>query len=245
MRLKGKVALISGAARGMGAAEAKLFAKEGASVVLGDILHQQAKAVAEEINASGGHALAVPLDVTSEQSWRDAVQAAEQRFGILNVLVNNAGILVREELVEGTDPGWHSTMDVNAKGVYLGMKQAVPAMLRAGGGSVINISSISGIVSLGYPAYNASKGAVRIITKTVAIEYAQQNIRVNSIHPGVINTDMMGGDTRSAEDWDRMIPLGRFAEPIEVAYGALFLASDESSFMTGSELVIDGGFTAQ
>ena len=118
-------------------------------------------------------------------------------------------------------------------------------MLKSGGGSIINISSISGIVSLGYPAYNASKGAVRIITKTVAIEYADKNIRVNSIHPGVINTDMMGGDTRSDEDWDRMIPLGRFAEPVEVAYGALFLASDESSFMTGSELVIDGGFTAQ
>ncbi len=118
-------------------------------------------------------------------------------------------------------------------------------MREAGGGSIINISSISGIVSLGYPAYNASKGAVRLLTKNVAIQYAQQNIRVNSIHPGVINTDMMAGDTRSDEDWDRLIPLGRFAEPIEVAYGALFLASDESSYMTGSELIIDGGFTAQ
>ena len=245
MRLKGKVALISGAARGMGATEARLFASEGAQVVLGDVLHQQAQAVADEINNSGGQALFVPLDVTREDSWRNAVSATEQRFGNVSVLVNNAGILVREELEEGTDPGWDSTMNVNAKGVYLGMKQAVPSMLRAGGGSIINISSISGIVSLGYPAYNASKGAVRIVTKTVAMEYADKNIRVNSIHPGVINTDMMGGDTRAAEDWDRLIPLGRFAEPIEVAYGALFLASDESSFMTGSELVIDGGFTAQ
>ncbi len=245
MRLQGKVALISGAARGMGASEARLFAREGAKVVLGDVLHQQAKAVADEINDAGGHALAVNLNVTSEQSWRDAVQAAESSFGNVNVLINNAGILVREELEEGTDPGWDSTMNVNAKGVYLGMKQTVPSMLKAGGGSIINISSISGIVSLGYPAYNASKGAVRIITKTVAIRFADQNIRVNSIHPGVINTAMMDGDTRSDEDWDRMIPLGRFAEPIEVAYGALFLASDESSFMTGSELVIDGGFTAQ
>ena len=245
MRLQGKVALISGAARGMGASEARLFAREGAKVVLGDVLHQQAQAVANEINDAGGHALAVPLDVTSEQSWREAVAAAEQRFGNVNVLVNNAGILVREELEEGTDPGWDSTMDVNAKGVYLGMKHAVPSMLKAGGGSIINISSISGIVSLGYPAYNASKGAVRLLTKNVAISFAQKNIRVNSIHPGVINTAMMDGDTRSDEDWDRMIPLGRFAEPIEVANGALFLASDESSFMTGSELVIDGGFTAQ
>ncbi len=245
MRLQHKIALISGAARGMGASEARLFAREGAKVVLGDVLHQQAQAVAAEINDAGGHALAVPLDVTSEDSWREAVAAAEQRFGNITTLVNNAGILVREELEEGTDSGWDSTMDVNAKGVYLGMKQTVPSMLKAGGGSIINISSISGIVSLGYPAYNASKGAVRIITKTVAIEYADQNIRVNSIHPGVINTAMMDGDTRSDEDWDRLIPLGRFAEPIEVAYGALFLASEESSFMTGAELVIDGGFTAQ
>ena len=245
MRLKGKVALIPGAARGMGAAEARLFAKEGAHVVLGDVLHQQGQEVADEINDAGGQALFVPLDVTSEDSWRNAVDAAVERFGKLNVLVNNAGILVREELEESTDHGWDSTMNVNAKGVYLGMKLAVPAMRKAGGGSIINISSISGIVSLGYPAYNASKGAVRLLTKNVAIQYSQQNIRVNSIHPGVINTDMMAGDTRSAEDWDRLIPLGRFAEPIEVAYGALFLASDESSFMTGSELVIDGGFTAQ
>ena len=245
MRLKGKIALISGAARGMGASEARLFASEGARVVLGDVLHQQAQAVADEINDSGGHAIAVTLDVTSEQSWREAVNAAEQRFGNISVLVNNAGILVREELEEGTDPGWDNTMNVNAKGVYLGMKQTVPSMLKAGGGSIINISSISGIVSLGYPAYNASKGAVRLLTKNVAIRYADKNIRVNSIHPGVINTAMMDGDTRSDEDWDRMIPLGRFAEPIEVAYGALFLASEESSFMTGSELVIDGGFTAQ
>ena len=245
MRLQGKIALISGAARGMGASEARLFAREGAKVVLGDVLHQQAQAVANEINDAGGHALAVNLDVTSEQSWREAVNAAEQRFGNITILVNNAGILVREELEEGTDLGWDSTMDVNAKGVYLGMKHAVPSMLKAGGGSIINISSISGIVSLGYPAYNASKGAVRLLTKNVAIRFAQQNIRVNSIHPGVINTAMMDGDTRSDEDWDRMIPLGRFAEPIEVANGALFLASEESSFMTGSELVIDGGFTAQ
>ena len=245
MRLQGKVALISGAARGMGAAEARLFAKEGAHVVLGDLLRQEGQAVANEINDAGGQALFVPLDVTSEDSWRNAVNAAVERFGNLNILVNNAGILVREELEEGTDHGWDSTMNVNAKGVFLGMKLAVPSMLKAGGGSIINISSISGIVSLGYPAYNASKGAVRLLTKNVAIQYADQNIRINSIHPGVINTTMMDGDTRSDEDWDRLIPLGRFAEPIEVAYGVLFLASDESSFMTGSELVIDGGFTAQ
>ena len=244
MRLKGKVALITGGARGMGAAEARLFAKEGAKVVLGDVLAQEGREVEAEINGAGGQALFATLDVTDAGNWQRVIDAAVDRFGKLNVLVNNAGILVREELEEGTEAGWDRTMDVNAKGVYLGTKLVVPHMRKAGGGSVINISSISGIVSLGYPAYNASKGAVRLLTKNVAIQYARENIRVNSIHPGVIKTSMMDGDTRAAEDWDRMIPLGRFAEAIEVAYGALFLASDESSYMTGSELVIDGGFTA-
>ena len=244
MRLKGKVALITGGARGMGAAEARLFAAEGAKVVLGDVLDQQGKEVETDINSSGGQALFATLDVTDAANWQSVIDAAVSKFGKLNVLVNNAGILVREELEEGTEEGWNRTMDVNAKGVYFGMQYAVPHMRKAGGGSIINISSISGIVSLGYPAYNASKGAVRLLTKNIAIQYAKENIRVNSIHPGVIKTSMMDGDTRASEDWDRMIPLGRFAEPIEVAYGALFLASDESSYMTGSELVIDGGFTA-
>jgi len=244
MRLEGKVALISGGARGMGAAEARLFAKEGAKVVIGDVLEAQGKEVEAEINASGGEALFARLDVTRADDWQRAIDATVARFGKLNVLVNNAGIIVREELEEGTEEGWNRTMDVNAKGVYLGTKLAIPQMRKAGGGSIINISSISGMVSLGYPAYNASKGAVRILTKNVAVQYAKENIRVNSIHPGVIKTAMMDGDTRPAEEWDRLIPLGRFAEPIEVAYGALFLASDESSYMTGSELVIDGGFTA-
>ena len=159
MRLQGKVALISGAARGMGAAEARLFAREGAHVVLGDVLHQQGQAVAAKINDAGGQALFVPLDVTSEDSWRQAVNAAVQRFGKLNVLVNNAGILVREELEEGTDHGWDSTMNVNAKGVYLGAKSAVPAMREAGGGSIINISSISGIVLPRLPRLQRLQGS--------------------------------------------------------------------------------------
>ncbi len=245
MRLAGKVALISGGGRGMGAAEARLFAGEGAKVVIGDVLEDEGRAVASEINGSGGEAFFSLLDVTKDDDWRRVVAEAAARFGKLNVLVNNAGILVREELEEGDGEGWDRTLDVNAKGVYLGMKRAVPEMRRAGGGSIINISSISGLVSLGYPAYNASKGAVRIITKNVAIQYAREGIRVNSIHPGVIKTAMMDGDTRGDEDWDRLLPMKRFGEAIEVAYGALFLASDESSYMTGSELVIDGGFTAQ
>ena len=162
MRLKGKVALITGGARGMGASEARLFAKEGAKVVLGDVLEQQGKEVEAKINSSGGQALFATLDVTNAANWQSVIEASVSKFGKLNVLVNNAGILVREELEEGTEDGWDRTMDVNAKGVYLGMQYAVPHMRKAGGGSIINISSISGIVSLGYPAYNASKGAVRL-----------------------------------------------------------------------------------
>jgi NAD(P)-dependent dehydrogenase (short-subunit alcohol dehydrogenase family) len=245
MRLEGKVALISGGARGMGAVEAKLFAKEGAKVVIGDVLEDLGKGLEAEINETGGEALFVKLDVGKEEEWQRAVDATVQHFGKLNVLVNNAGILLRSDLEETTVEGWDRTMVVNARGVFLGTKTAVSAMRKAGGGSIVNISSVSGMISLGYPAYNASKGAVRIFTKNVAVEYAKENIRVNSIHPGVIKTAMMDGDARTEADWYDLIPIGRWADPIEVAYGVLFLASDEASYITGSELVIDGGFTAQ
>ena len=170
MRLEGKVALISGAARGMGAAEARLFAREGAMVALGDILVDQGKAVAAEINAAGAQALFLRLDVSKAVDWRKAIDATVARFGKLDILVNNAGIIDRTALEDTSEEAWDRVMDVNAKSVFLGTKTAVPEMRKAGGGSIVNISSISGILSLGFPSYNASKGAVRISTKNVAVE---------------------------------------------------------------------------
>jgi NAD(P)-dependent dehydrogenase (short-subunit alcohol dehydrogenase family) len=246
MRLDGKVALISGGARGMGAAEAKLFAKEGAKVVIGDVLEDLGKGLEAEINETGGEVLFVKLDVRKEEEWQRVVDATVRRFGKLDILVNNAGIIDRASLEETTVKIWDRIMEVNARGMFLGTKTAVPAMRKAGGGSIVNISSISGMVSVGYPAYNASKGAVRIFTKNVAVEYAKENIRVNSIHPGAIWTPMSTYDTkRSREDRAKTIPMDRVGDPIEVAYGVLFLASDEASYVTGSELVIDGGLTAE
>ena len=243
MRLEGKVALITGGARGMGASEARLFAREGAKVTIGDILEAEGKQVEAEISEAGGEASFVRLDVTRAQDWQGAIEATVARYGKLNVLVNNAGIVNRSSLEETSEEIWDRILDVNAKGVFLGTKLVMPEMRRAGGGSIINISSVSGMISLGYPAYNASKGAVRIFTKNVAVEHAKDSIRVNSIHPGSIWTPMTDASI-SREERGRTIPMGRVGEPEEVAYGALFLASDESSYMTGSELVIDGGLTA-
>ncbi len=250
MRLERKVALISGGARGMGAAEAKLFAQEGASVVIGDVLDGEGRKTEAEINEAGGQCVFLRLDVTQESQWQAAVAETAQRFGKLDILVNNAGVVARGILEDTTLEEWDRVMDVNAKGVFLGTKAAIPEMRKAGGGSIINISSMSGIVGQDYiqPVYNASKGAVRIFTKAAAIQYAKEGIRVNSVHPGPIDTDMAGDrmhDAALQREADQRVPLGRTARPEEVAYGVLFLASDESSFMTGSELVIDGGMTAQ
>ena len=250
MRLEGKVALISGGARGMGAAEAKLFAQEGARVIIGDILEDEGRRTEAEINEAGGECVFVRLDVTQEAQWQGVVAEAVQRFGKLDILVNNAGVVARGTLEDTTLEEWDRVMDVNAKGVFLGTKAAIPEMRKSGGGSIINISSISGMVGQDYiqPVYNASKGAVRIFTKSAAIQYAKEGIRVNSVHPGPIDTDMAGDrltDAMLQREAEQRVPLGRTARPEEVAYGVLFLASDESSFMTGSELVIDGGITAQ
>ena len=249
MRLAGKVALISGGARGMGAAEARMFAREGAKVIIGDVLEAEGRQVEAEITEAGGEALFVHLDVTSEASWDAAVSAAVARFGKLDVLVNNAGIVARGHLLDSSLDEWNRVMNVNSTGVYLGTKTALPEMLKAGGGSIVNISSMSGMVGQDYvqPAYNASKGAVRIFTKSVAVQYARQGIRINSVHPGPIDTPMAGARLTDADlqrQADERSPMGRTAHPDEVAYGVLFLASDEASFMTGSELVIDGGATA-
>ena len=247
MRLAGKVAIISGGARGMGAAEARMFAREGAKIVIGDLLEEDGERVVAEIADAGGEAMFVSLDVTDEASWQRAVAAAVERFGKVDVLVNNAGILRLEGLLETSEAIWDEVMDINAKGTFLGTKSVIAAMRQAGGGSIINISSGAGLTGARRnTAYNASKGAVRIFTKAAAIQYAGENIRVNSVHPGPIDTDMLATSTsveggRRPED----IPLRRYGRPEEVAYGVLYLASDESSFVTGSEVVIDGGRTAE
>ena len=250
MRLEGKVAIISGGARGQGAAEARMFAREGAKVVFGDILDDDGRKVEAEINESGGEATYVTLDVTNEDSWSAAVEAAVSRYGKVDILVNNAGIVSWNAGDDATVEEWDKVMDVNAKGVFLGTRAVVPEMRKAGGGSIINISSISGMIGQEtiHPGYNASKGAVRILTKSTAVQYAKDGIRCNSVHPGPIKTEMT---RRGWDDPERLAvteqrtPLGRYADPDEIAYGVLFLASDEASFMTGSEMVIDGGVTAQ
>ncbi len=250
MRLENKVALISGGARGMGAAEAKLFAQEGAKVVIADVLEDDGKQTEAEINEGGGQCLFVKLDVTSEENWREAVAATVTRFGKLDILVNNAGIFPLGNVEDTTVEVWGEVMDINAKGVFLGTKCAIPEMRRAAGGSIINISSVAGLIgSARAAAYGASKGAVRIFTKSVAVQYAKEGIRANSVHPGIIETPMTAPtlltDDSSRQAQMERTPIGRLGQADDVAYGVLFLASDESSFMTGSELVIDGGLTAQ
>ena len=250
MRLGGKVALISGGARGIGAATARLFAREGARVVIGDLLEAEGRRVEAELVAQSGQALYVPLDVTSESAWERAVAAAVSRFGRIDVLVNNAGIGGAGRLEETRLEDWNRVMDVNAKGVFLGTRAAIPALRQAGGGSIVNISSQLGLVGMddSSPQYQASKGAVRLLTKLTALQYAKERIRANSVHPGPIITPMTEGRRADPTVFARMtsrIPLGRYGEAEEVAYGVLYLASDESRFVTGSELVIDGGWTAQ
>ena len=249
MRLQNKVALISGGARGMGAAEARMFAREGAKVVIGDVLDTEGRQVEAEINQAGGECIFLHLDVTQESEWQRAVEAAVTRFGKLDVLVNNAGIIRLAGIEETSADEWDLVMNVNVKGVFLGTKAAIPEMRKAGGGSIINISSNSAFV--GYPrsaSYCSSKAAVHIFTKCTAIEYSKEGIRVNSVHPGSIDTAMSGERMTNPErqrETEASNLMGRTAHTDEVAYGVLFLASDESSFMTGSELLIDGGYNAQ
>ncbi|WP_433725720.1 glucose 1-dehydrogenase [Nocardia sp. CA-129566] len=236
-RLTGKVALISGGARGMGAAHARALAAEDARVVLGDLLDDEGTALAKEI---GDKAAYVHLDVREKQQWQDAVAEAVQRFGSLNVLVNNAGIVNGNLLVDFELAEWQKIVDINLTGTFLGMQAATPAMIEAGGGSVINISSVEGMRgSPGLHGYTATKFAVRGLTKSTALELAQYGIRVNSIHPGLIRTPMTEG---IPEDF-LQIPLGRAADPSEVSALVTYLASDESSYSTGAEFVIDGGLT--
>ena len=249
MRMLGKVALVSGGARGIGAATARLLAQEGAAVVIGDLLEEEGQQTEAKITESGGQATFVYLDVTKEPDWANAISVAVGSYGKLDVLVNNAGISGRTTVEETTEELWDRVMAVNAKGVFLGTKLAIPAMRKAGGGSIINISSIYGIVgSETSAAYHSSKGAVRLFTKAAAIQYAKEGIRVNSVHPGFVDSPMTRQFHQNPgvqqERIDRT-PLGRMGMPEDIANGILYLASDESAFVTGSELVIDGGMTAK
>ena len=245
-RLEGKVALITGAARGQGAAEATLFAEQGASVVLGDIRDELGREQAERIAESGGTARYLPLDVTDADQWSDAVAYAEAEFGKLDVLVNNAGVATFSGAVDTSDEEWHHNVSINQTGIFYGLRACVPAMQRYGGGSVVNIASCFAFAAVpGYFAYQASKGAVVMMTKAAAVEYAPDSVRVNTICPGLVITPMTETEPPDAVEANiRETPLGRAGEAIEIAYGALFLASDEASFVTGTELVIDGGYLA-
>ncbi|MGI4021565.1 MAG: glucose 1-dehydrogenase [Janthinobacterium lividum] len=246
-RLKGKVAIITGAARGMGESHACTFVAEGAKVILTDLSETAGQALANEL---GENAIFVKHDVTSYEQWANVVEEGEKKFGPINVLVNNAGILGPiAKTPDLSEADYLKVCEINQHGVFFGMKATIPSMLKAGIGSIVNISSIAGIVAIyGYPslAYVASKFAVRGMTKATATEYGKNNIRVNSVHPGFINTPMMveatneeGGDALS------LIPLGRLAESIEVSNLVIFLASDEASYITGSEHIIDAGMSAQ
>ena len=250
-KLDGKVALISGGARGQGAAEAETFVKEGARVVFGDIRDDEGKKVEAAIRARGGDAVYVHLDVTSETDWQSAVQTATGRYGKLDILINNAAIVIpRVPIEERTAAEWDQVMAVNAKGVFLGTKYAIPAMRRSGGGSIVNISSVAGIGQSLHqePAYAASKGAIRIFTKVTASQHAKDRIRCNSVHPGPVDTEMFHSafpDREALERRLQRVPLGRMGTVAEIVSAVLYLASDDSSYMSGSELVIDGGALAQ
>lgn len=249
MRMKDKVALITGAASGMGAATARMFGREGATVFVADLLDQEGVEVVDGIKKAQGKARYLHLDVTDEAGWQATVAEIEKSAGGLDVLVNNAGISGSAEQDLYDTAAWNRLMNINATGVFLGMKYAIPAMKKRGKGSVINLSSVSGIVGQGFihVGYNASKGAVRLLTKAGAAQHGRDNIRVNSVHPGLMPPMRTSG--RTADPATRAktlkgVPLGRAGEVDEVASAILFLASDESSYITGAELVVDGGWTA-
>ncbi|MDQ2763377.1 MAG: glucose 1-dehydrogenase [Pseudomonadota bacterium] len=253
-RVDGKIALVTGASVGLGRAAAVMLAREGASVVVTDLRESEGLDVVRQIEKHGGHALFLKHDVAQEEEWQQVISATKERFGKLDVLVNNAGVALPGSVEECTLEQWRLLMSVNLDGVFLGTKHAIAAM-KDHGGSIINLSSIEGLI--GDPnlaAYNASKGGVRIFTKSAALHCAKAGykIRVNSIYPGYIWTPMVEGlvDTsphprEAREALEALHPLGHLGEPNDIAFGVLYLAADESKFMTGSELVIDGGYTAQ
>jgi 3(or 17)beta-hydroxysteroid dehydrogenase len=251
-RVKGKSAIVTGGAGGLGRAQALLLSREGARVVVSDTREAEARKVVEEINAQGGEALFLRHDVSKDAEWERVMKETVSRFEKLDVLVNNAGVMIWKKIEDTSLEEWRWLMSINLDGVFLGTKHAMGVMKKSGGGSIVNISSVAGMIgTLDTSAYHASKGGVRIFTKAAALECSKAgygyNIRVNSIHPGVIKTPMVGG---LLEDEDKMktalgwIPMGHFGDPEDVAHGVLYLASDESRYITGTELVIDGGWTA-
>ncbi|MCH7483850.1 MAG: glucose 1-dehydrogenase [Chloroflexi bacterium] len=251
MRLENKVALITGAGSGIGRESAFLFAREGAAVVCVDLNEDAARGTEAEIKSTGGHAIAIRADVAIGDDCREMVEAAERAFGKLNVLFNNAGIMHADDddAMKTTEHVWELTMDINAKGVFLGCKYGIPALRRAGGGSVINTASIVALMgsAAAQVAYTASKGAVLALTRELAIVHAKENIRINALCPGPLKTELLMKFLDTEEKLQRRlvhIPIGRFGETKEIAQAALWLASDESSFMTGADFVIDGGISA-
>lgn len=247
-RVEGKVAMVTGGAVGMGREHALLLAEEGAALIVTDVDDEGGRRTVDEINANGGQALYIGFDVASRAAWDDAVTRAMGAFGRIDVLVNNAGILLFKPVHETSEAELDRILAVNVKGVFFGIQAVLPAMKAAGGGSIVNVSSIYGLVGApGAAAYETSKGAVRLLNKAAATDYAPFNIRVNSVHPGVIRTPMTK-DLLTTEDATQDILRGaimrRPAEPKEVSWAVLFLASDESSYMTGSEVVVDGGYSA-
>jgi 3(or 17)beta-hydroxysteroid dehydrogenase len=252
-RVKGKVAIVTGAAGGLGRAIASLLAAEGAAVAVTDVNEPGGREIANTIKAAGGRALFIKHDVASENDWARVIERTVAEFGKLDILVNNAGIMLIRDIEKTSIEEWRRLMSINLEGVFLGTKHAVAAMKQAGGGTIINMSSAAGIIGTahGTAAYSASKGAVRLFTKASALEFSQAghgyNIRVNSVHPGVIATPMtaaMQRDESFSDDMGSIHPIGFIGQPIDVAYGVLYLASDESRLVTGAELVIDGGWTA-
>ena len=249
-RLDGKVAIITGGANGQGAMECRMFANEGAKVIIADIAGDEGQKLEAEINEAGGIATFMRLDVTDEDNWQTVVDETVANHGRLDILVNNAGLSSTSVTDFNSLDGWEKISDVNAKGVFLGTKTVVPQMREVGGGSIVNISSIYGLVGSpsGHPAYHASKGAVRLFTKAAAARYGPDNIRCNSIHPGRMPPMVSGDhDWYWSQDaiWHAKIPLRRNGRTDEVASAVLFLASDEASYVTGAEIPVDGGYTSQ
>ena len=249
MRLKNKVAIITGGAFGMGKSTCEIFAREGAKVVIADIEDEAGQALAEQMIAQNLEATYHHLNVTSESDWAVAVEAAEDKYGKLDTLVNNAGISGSAANDLDDTEVWNEVMEINSTGPFFGIKYCAPAMLRAGAGAIVNISSISGIIGQGFihPGYNASKGAIRLLTKQAASRFGKDNIRVNSVHPGLMPPMRTSGRTADPvvrAEMVKRVPLGRNGEVWEVAYATLFLCSDEASYITGAELHVDGGHCA-
>ncbi|GHF17732.1 SDR family NAD(P)-dependent oxidoreductase [Pseudolysinimonas yzui] len=247
-RVQDKVAVVTGAARGQGESHARLFAQEGARVLLTDVLDAAGEVVAAELREAGHDAHYMRLDVSSEEGWIAVIDEAERRWGRVDILVNNAGIVgTMKSVADEPLDGWLKMTAINQQGVFLGLKHGAPAIERSGGGAIVNTCSINGTVgNPGAFSYQASKGAVKMMTRAAAMEYASRGVRVNSVSPGLVMTPMAAEEgEESNREFSEATPMKRPAQPIEVSYGVLYLASDEASYVTGADLMIDGGYTAQ